>query len=101
MKKVSGIALALSLIMALSACGGQPTSSGDESGEQVVEFKFVANKQEDLLTDILYEMADLIEEKSDGTLKPDLYLEGQLGSNDEDYCTGLAEASCIAHYKQA
>ena len=93
MKKVSGIALALSMVMALSACGSLPASSGDESGEQVIEFKFVANKQEDLLTDILYEMADLIEEKSEGTLKPDLYLEGQLGSNDEDYCTGLAEGN--------
>ena len=38
-------------------------------------------------------MAAEIEEKSNGELKPVLYLEGQLGDNDEDLCTGLSEGN--------
>lgn len=103
MKKAISTILICCMITMLTACGqaspspaqqsGGPGNSDGSAGEETVSFRFVANKQEDLLTEILYEIAASIEEKSEGTLKPDLYLEGQLGSNDEDYCTGLSEGN--------
>lgn len=96
MKKLVSVGLICCMLFSLAACGqgtSQENNAGGGTAEETVEFKFVANKQEDLLTEILYEIAESIEEKSDGTLKPDLYLEGQLGSNDEDYCTGLSEGN--------
>lgn len=96
-KKLVAIGLIGCMASTLVGCGSSQSSAettpGSDSGEEVVEFRFVANKQEDLLTEILYDLAESIEEKSGGTLKPDLYLEGQLGSNDEDYCTGLSEGN--------
>ena len=53
----------------------------------------VGNNASALSTEAAKKIAALIEEKSNGTLKPELYLEGQLGDNDEDLCTGLSEGN--------
>lgn len=90
------LSLALGASILLTGCGGAkqaPAADQPAAEEKVVTFKFAANKQEDLLTDVLYDLAERIEEKSGGTLKPELYIEGQLGANDEDYCTGLSEGN--------
>jgi TRAP-type transport system periplasmic protein len=89
--------LLLSIVLVISACSGSnqtATSSkedGKENTEEVVKFKFVSSKQDAALTEVLKEMAKSMEEKSGGTLKPELYIEGQLGNNDEDTATGLIE----------
>ncbi len=62
-----------------------------EAGE--VSFKMVGNNSSALSTAAAKRIAQRIEEKSGGTLKPVLYLEGQLGDNDEDLCTGLSEGN--------
>jgi tripartite ATP-independent transporter DctP family solute receptor len=84
------------MTLLLSACGSSNQSatgaktSGDNT-EKVVKFKFVSSKQDETLTTVLKDMAKSMEEKSGGTLKPELFLEGQLGNNDEDLATGLVE----------
>lgn len=96
MKKLKYVVLFLLACLTLVGCNDKASSSSDNknaSGESIIKFKFVANKQEDLLTEVLYDMAKSIEEKSNGTLQPELYIEGQLGSNDEDYCTSLSEGN--------
>lgn len=60
---------------------------------QTVSFKMVGNNSSALSTEAAKKIAAVIEEKSGGTLKPLLYLEGQLGDNDEDLCTGLSEGN--------
>ena len=59
----------------------------------VIEFKFVGNNSSALATEAAKKIAAEIEKKSNGKLKPLLYLEGQLGDNDEDLCTGLSEGN--------
>lgn len=82
------------LLCVITMSGMMLFANGSKESEQgVVNFKFVSNNQDVLLTGILHEMADLMIEKSNGTLQPKLFLEGQLGSNDEDYCTGLSEGN--------
>lgn len=66
----------------------EPAGSGE-----VVTFKMVGNNSSALSTEAAKKIAALIEEKSGGSLKPELYLEGQLGDNDEDLCTGLSEGN--------
>ena len=58
-----------------------------------VTFKMVGNNSSALSTEAAKKIAKIIEEKSGGTLVPNLYLEGQLGDNDEDLCTGLSEGN--------
>ncbi len=65
--------------------------SSEKSG--AIEFKVVGNNSSALATEAVKKMATEIEEKSNGELKPILYLEGQLGDNDEDLCTGLSEGN--------
>ncbi len=60
---------------------------------QAVSFKMVGNNSSALSTEAAKRIAVIIEEKSNGSLKPILYLEGQLGDNDEDLCTGLSEGN--------
>lgn len=72
-----------------SAAGGDSTAANQE----VITFKMVGNNASALSTEAAKKIAALIEEKSGGTLKPELYLEGQLGDNDEDLCTGLSEGN--------
>jgi TRAP-type C4-dicarboxylate transport system, periplasmic component len=67
--------------------------SGSASAGQTVSFKMVGNNSSALSTEAAKKIAGIIEEKSGGTLKPVLYLEGQLGDNDEDLCTGLSEGN--------
>lgn len=96
------VALALStLTMAsclLTGCGSQSTAQTTSSGnanapQDVITFKMVGNNSSALSTEAAKRIAATIEEKSGGTLKPELYLEGQLGDNDEDLCTGLSEGN--------
>jgi len=44
--------------------------------------------------------AQLVEERSGGKLKPELYLEGQLGTNDEDLTTSIAEGTIDVYFGQ-
>lgn len=117
MKKRS-VALLMSLVLAagslLAGCGSKaeaPTQAAgaaagteaakEEASEQaeapaageVISFKMVGNNSSALSTEAAKKIAAIIEEKSGGTLKPELYLEGQLGDNDEDLCTGLSEGN--------
>ena len=90
------MALFLSAAIAASAlltgCGSAASGSTAAS-QEVVTFKMVGNNASALSTEAAKKIAALIEEKSNGTLKPELYLEGQLGDNDEDLCTGLSEGN--------
>ena len=67
--------------------------AGSVSAAQTVSFKMVGNNSSALLTEAAKKIAADIEAKSGGSLKPVLYLEGQLGDNDEDLCTGLSEGN--------
>lgn len=67
--------------------------AGTAMAGQTVSFKMVGNNSSALSTEAAKKIAVLIEEKSGGTLKPVLYLEGQLGDNDEDLCTGVSEGN--------
>ncbi|QEN08157.1 TRAP transporter substrate-binding protein [Oceanispirochaeta crateris] len=69
-----------------------PAQGGTEK-DGVIEFKIVGNNASTLVTEAAKKMAKEIEEKSNGQLKPILYLEGQLGDNDEDLCTGLSDGN--------
>ena len=90
MRKLAVAALIMRCIVgSLFANGANEKSSN--SG--VVEFKVVGNNSSALVTEAMKKIAAEIEEKSNGTLKPILYLEGQLGDNDEDLCTGLSEGN--------
>ncbi|MCX7026031.1 MAG: TRAP transporter substrate-binding protein [Spirochaetes bacterium] len=60
---------------------------------KIVEFKFAGNNSDVLATQACIKIATNIAEKSQGTLKPSLFLEGQLGNNDEELNTGLTEGN--------
>lgn len=81
MKKLSATCLLICLI----------TSSA--FSQKVVEFKFAGNNSDLLATEAAKRIAASIAEKSKNTLKPVLFLEGQLGSNDEELNTGLVEGN--------
>lgn len=87
----------LMMIAVLAACVAMLPAQGgaekDAGAKGIVEFKMVGNNASALSTQAAKKIAALIEERSGGTLKPILYLEGQLGDNDEDLCTGLAEGN--------
>ena len=94
------MALFLSAAIAASAlltgCGSAAsgsTAASTAASQEVVTCKMVGNNASALSTEAAKKIAALIEEKSNGTLKPELYLEGQLGDNDEDLCTGLSEGN--------
>ncbi len=72
---------------------GESSKPEDAGSGEVVTFKMVGNNSSALSTEAAKKIAALIEEKSGGSLKPELYLEGQLGDNDEDLCTGLSEGN--------
>ena len=83
------MALFLSAAIAASAlltgCGSAAsgsTAASTAASQEVVTFKMVGNNASALSTEAAKKIAALIEEKSNGTLKPELYLEGQLGDND-------------------
>ena len=112
-KKKRFAALLVGLMVAatglMTACGGgtsassaapaassAPASSAaadSAAPQEVVSFKMVGNNSSALSTEAAKKIAAIIEEKSGGSLKPELYLEGQLGDNDEDLCTGLSEGN--------
>jgi len=89
-------------ISLLTGCGGGAKNSYSDSNEsktdthsEVITFKLVGNNSSALATEAAKKIAAIIEEKSGGSMRPELYLEGQLGDNDEDLCTGLVEG----HYE--
>jgi tripartite ATP-independent transporter DctP family solute receptor len=88
MKKTS-ILISLIILSVVSSIFAQ----GNNENSNVKEFKVVGNNSSALATEAVQKMAAEIEEKSNGELKPILYLEGQLGDNDEDLCTGLSEGN--------
>lgn len=61
--------------------------------DKPIEFKIVGNNSSALVTEAVKRIATDIKTNSNGKLNPILYLEGQLGDNDEDLCTGLAEGN--------
>ncbi len=69
-----------------------PAQGKSEKGG-AISFKIVGNNSSALVTEAAKKMATEIETNSNGELKPVLYLEGQLGDNDEDLCTGLSEGN--------
>jgi TRAP-type C4-dicarboxylate transport system substrate-binding protein len=73
----------------LFAGGGGETAGS--SGERIVKFKFVGINQSALLSEFEIKMAQTMREKSRGTLVPKTFFDGQLGTNDEDLCSGLSE----------
>lgn len=79
--------IVLPFAAALAASALVQTPAGELS------FKMVGNNSSALSTEAAKRIAASIEEKSGGSVKPLLYLEGQLGDNDEDLCTGLAEGN--------
>ena len=87
--------LAVAALIMLCIVGSLVANGANEksSNSGVVEFKVVGNNSSALVTEAMKKIAAEIEEKSNGTLKPILYLEGQLGDNDEDLCTGLSEGN--------
>lgn len=90
MKKALSVLLILVVgVSFVFAQGAQEKSSEN----QVIEFKMVGNNSSALATEAAKRIAAEIEKNSNGMLKPVLYLEGQLGDNDEDLCTGLSEGN--------
>lgn len=91
----------LSSLVILSGCGNASNSLSKstetepkpDASPEIVSFKMVGNNSSVLSTEAAKKIAAIIEEKSGGTLKPELYLEGQLGDNDEDLCTGISEGN--------
>lgn len=77
--------IALLCVAALLLAGAQAADS--------LTFKMVGNNSSALSTAAAKRIAAAITEKSGGSIKPELYLEGQLGDNDEDLCTGLSEGN--------
>ncbi|MFA7119767.1 MAG: TRAP transporter substrate-binding protein [Sphaerochaetaceae bacterium] len=81
-------------VLLLSAVAVFAQGSPEASKEvKPIEFKIVGNNSSALVTEAVKMIASDIEKNSNGTLKPVLYLEGQLGDNDEDLCTGLSEGN--------
>lgn len=85
------VVLLIALVLAPVAFANGSSEKFGSDG--VIEFKMVGNNSDALLTEAGKRIAAAIEEKSNGTIKPLLYLEGQLGDNDEDLCTGLSEGN--------
>ncbi|MDR1520979.1 MAG: TRAP transporter substrate-binding protein [Planctomycetota bacterium] len=83
------IAIPLAAALAISVLSG----TGAAQAGQPISFKMVGNNASALSTKAAQKIAAAIETKSGGELKPLLYLEGQLGDNDEDLCTGLTEGN--------
>ena len=80
------------LLVSATAVFAQGKSEANNEGKPL-EFKIVGNNSSALVTEAVKMIASDIEKESNGMLKPILYLEGQLGDNDEDLCTGLSEGN--------
>jgi len=86
------VLLLLSLSLGNTFAGGS-TEESPAKASNPIEFKVVGNNSSALVTEAMKRIAAEIETESNGQLKPILYLEGQLGDNDEDLCTGLSEGN--------
>lgn len=83
--------LIVSVFMLLAGCGGgAQTSSGEGSNTEaakIIKFATVSTKGQPI-TDAIYKFAELVEERSNGSIKVEVYTDGQLG-NDLDVISGL------------
>lgn len=83
MKKFFAIALAMAMVLAMSACGQETTTddgSDSESGEPIkvrIASQFADNHPQSVA---LYHFKDILEERSDGAFSVELYTNNQLGS---------------------
>ena len=91
MKKV--LVAMLATMVATSFLFANGTAEKAASPDAPIEFKVVGNNSSSLVTEAAKKIAADIETNSNGKLKPVLYLEGQLGDNDQDLCTGLSEGN--------
>ncbi|MFB9860753.1 DctP family TRAP transporter solute-binding subunit [Salinicoccus siamensis] len=85
MKKLSGIAATLSLVFILTACGGsgEESSASGGSDESVTLQLGHALSPGTPAADKIDEMAETIEEETDGRVVFDIYPDSQLGSETE------------------
>ena len=82
MKKFLSLALALITALSLTACGDNPSDNTptDDEAVQTVTLKMGHKMSEDSLDGKAFQkFADLVYEKSDGSVKIDLYPSSQLG----------------------
>ena len=91
MKKLLAILLCLAMVFTFAACGGS-SDSGSDSGDsaadtgEVITIKLAGTVTEDHpITKSEYKFAELLEEKSGGTMVVEVYPNCQLGSNRELY----------------
>ena len=104
-KSLLALVLALSMALALAACGTTPADPGDETPsdgartEPLVLSFGSCSADTDMLSLIAYKMAELLEERSDGMLKIDYYGNSKLGNETEmldQILTGSLDMGCIS-----
>ncbi|MGO4886734.1 TRAP transporter substrate-binding protein [Anaerobacillus sp. MEB173] len=105
MKKIFAVMLFVSLLF-IAACGSQETnngSEGDSNGEAIASQKVmkfaVATPDERSLTKGLYKFAEIVEEKTEGSVKVEVYPNGVLGGDREVFeglQLGSIEATTIS-----
>lgn len=92
-KRISLLLVILLITSIMFGCGQKSVNSGDTNSAEPIKFKFAGNNASSLSTEASKKIAEIIKEKSNGTLIPELYLEGQLGDNDEDLSTAVSEGN--------
>lgn len=75
------------------------TASNSNPASEIISFKIAGNLSS-LRLEAVKLFAKTIEEKSNGRLKPELFLEGQLGTNDEDLSTSISEGAFEMYFAQ-
>ena len=102
--KLLSIVLALSMVFALTACGGdsgETGTGGESSGEAATETKTIKFAhwfaEDHPQHQAMLMLKELVEERSNGTLKVDIYPNSQLGSEDvydQSVSQGTVEMGC-------
>ncbi len=90
MKRFAALATALVMILSmLTACGGASTSESSSSSDPTFTFKVghVQTAEHPYTLGLQY-FADLLEERSDGKMKVEIYVSSQLG-NESDLIEGM------------
>ncbi len=98
MKKILSSVLAAVLAAGiLTACGSEstaPAASGNDSGEQTFNFKLAENQPDDNpVSQGMYKFAELVKEKTNGTVNIEVYTDGQLGTENE--CIDQVQAGTL------
>ncbi len=89
MKKVAALLLVLVMVIGLSACGEEKKESvkAEDSGEaqqETITLKMAHNSPEEHPVHLaLVRFAELVQEKTNGSVKVDIFPNGQLGSESE------------------